>query len=279
MTDLYPDGKRKVRDEGAVNREYQRTEARWNACNRAMMTMYARFLSAERDEPAASSAFSATNVDPANPGLICPYSHMRDHQAPPPTIPTFGPIVLEAIPDHALLTHHASPAKRPPSPNAVWAIADSGASHILIRKANADVLTSTEYTSTKCAPVAVLKTANGAPLAAIGQGTLTIGSLRLPAYIFKDSDLMNNLLGVAPLADRNCTAVFRPSSFQVYRNDEPQPLLSGTRDSLQSLWLVNLSAVTHQLLESDGIPLPPPGAGHWDKGTDARHLYGGQPRR
>ena len=258
MTDRYPDGKRKVRDEGAVDKEYGRTEARWNACNRAMMAMFARFLSAERDGPAAGSAFSATDVDPANSELICPYSHMRDHPAPPQTIPTFGPIVIEAIPDHALLTHHASPARGPPSPDAVWAIADSGASHILIRKADVDVLTSAEYTPTKYAPVAVLKTANGAPLAAIGQGILTIGSLRLPAYVFKDSDLMNNLLGVAPLADRNCTAVFGPSSFQVYRNDGPRPLLSGTRDSSQSLWLVNLSAVTHQLPESDGIPPPHP---------------------
>ncbi len=69
MTDLKPDGNRKVRDEGAVEREYQRTEARCNACNRAMMTMYAQFLIADplRDEPAEGSAFSATDVDPANP--------------------------------------------------------------------------------------------------------------------------------------------------------------------------------------------------------------------
>ncbi len=95
-----------------MEREYQRTAARCNACNRnrAMMTMYAQFLSADPllDEPAEGSAFSATDVDPANPRPICPYSHMRDHPSPPPTIPTFGPIVIEEIPNHDLLTHHTS---------------------------------------------------------------------------------------------------------------------------------------------------------------------------
>jgi hypothetical protein len=77
MTDLYPDGNRKVRDEGAVEREYQRLDARRNACNRAMMELYAQFLIADlpRDDPAGSAFFSATDGDPADPGPTCPYSH------------------------------------------------------------------------------------------------------------------------------------------------------------------------------------------------------------
>ena len=121
-----------------------------------------------------------------------------------------------------------------------------GASHILIRAADAYVLTHAKYTAPNLPPMAVLKTANGAPLAVIGHGTLTMGPLRLTAYIFKDSDLVNNLLGLAPLADRNCTTIFKPSYFHVYRHDEPQPILLGMRDSSRALWLVDLAAITPQ---------------------------------
>ena len=46
---------------------------------------------------------------------------------------------------------------------------------------------------------AILKAANGAMLDSIGRGMLTIGTVTVVAYIFKDTDLVHNLLGIAPL--------------------------------------------------------------------------------
>ncbi len=43
-----------------------------------------------------------------------------------------------------------------------------------------------------------------------------MGHLRVIAYIFKDGDLLNNLMGLAPFADRNCKAVFKATSFSLY---------------------------------------------------------------
>ncbi len=202
---------------------YQRLNTRYNNCNRTMMTVYAQFLIADLplDEPVEGTALSVAAPKSVDQGPKCPYSHMRDHPAPPPAVPMFDPIVIEELPQHALLTRDLRTAAGRHTPNAVWAIADSGASHILIRAADAYILTHSEYTATNLPPLAVLKTANGAPLAVIGQGTLTMGSLGLTAYI---------LLGLAPLADRNCTTIFKPASFHVYRNDGPQPILFGMRD-------------------------------------------------
>jgi hypothetical protein len=58
----------------------------------------------------------------------CPYSHIRDHPAPPPTKPTFVPFVIGDGFDKALFTERLGPRKQPHSQDAVWAIADSGAS-------------------------------------------------------------------------------------------------------------------------------------------------------
>jgi hypothetical protein len=141
-------------------------------------------------------------------------------------------------------------------PNAVWAVTDSGASHILIRESDAHILADIEYTPISAPPIAVLKTANGDPLCAIGQGKFTVGSFSLPAYIFHSRDLVNNLLGLAPFADRACTSTFRPSSFKVYHHKRSTPILTGTRDSSRSLWLVDLNANSVPIPMSDGIPPP-----------------------
>jgi hypothetical protein len=60
-------------------------------------------------------------------------------------------------------------------PDAVWAVADSGSSHILLREGDAHILTDLKYTPVSSPPLAVLKTANGAPLSAIGRGMLAVG--------------------------------------------------------------------------------------------------------
>ncbi len=88
-------------------------------------------------------------------------------------------------------------------------IADTGASHILFREADASILTQvTRCTRNK--PCATLKAANEALLRAIGRGKLTIASMQVEAYIFQNEDLANNLLGVIPFSDLGCTAILSP---------------------------------------------------------------------
>ena len=88
-----------------------------------------------------------------------------------------------------------------------------------------------------------------------------VGSLDITAYMFKDCDLVNNLLGLAPFADRACTSAFRPSQFQIYPHNGSTPILSGTRDSARSLWLVNLG-MKEKSPRSDGIPPPQTHSAH-----------------
>ena len=137
---------------------------------------------------------------------------------------------------------------------------DSGASHILIREADAHILTELQYSHAHLPPFAVLKTANGDPLQAIGKGNLAVGPLHLPAYVFKVQDLVNNLLGLAPFADQACTSIFRPSSFQIFPHKGTTPIMVGTRQSSQSLWMVPLGPSHMTAVGSDGIPPPHPGA-------------------
>jgi hypothetical protein len=71
------------------------------------------------------------------------------------------------------------------------------------------------------------------------------------AYIFQDDDLVNNLMGLAPFADRHCTAVFKATSFSLYHG-KSSIILTGERNSTKELWQVRFGAAT----ESDGIPPP-----------------------
>jgi hypothetical protein len=272
MTDEYPDGTLKVRDEDIVEKTYKLLSARCNNYNRAMFTIYAQFLIA--DLPPINTALSASVEESSSSEPLCPYSHIREHTPPPPTVPQFETIVLDDTTQHALLTQKMRPGVPDSTPNSVWAVADSGASHILIRKSDAHILTSIEYTPVSAPPIAVLKTANGDPLCAIGQGKFTVGSLSLTAYIFQPSDLVNNLLGLAPFADRACTSTFRPTSFQIYPHKGSTPLLVGTRDSSRSLWLVDLNANSLPISTSDGIPPPHQYAAlHTSQMTPAHGVY------
>jgi hypothetical protein len=47
-------------------------------------------------------------------------------------------------------------------------------------------------------PFAILKAANGASLNAIGGRMLTISTVTVITYIFRDTELVHNLLGIAP---------------------------------------------------------------------------------
>jgi hypothetical protein len=66
-------------------------------------------------------------------------------------------------------------------------------------------------------PYAILKAANGAFLDSIGRGMLTIDTVTVVAYIFRDKDLVHNLLGISPFADIGCTAMFTASKFSLFQ--------------------------------------------------------------
>jgi hypothetical protein len=85
-------------------------------------------------------------------------------------------------------------------------------------------------------PFAILKAANGALLDSIGRGILTIQTVTVIAYIFKNEDLVHNLLGIAPFADRGCKATFDAKQFCLYHLDV-QPILVGTRHA-HNLWRI-----------------------------------------
>ena len=84
-------------------------------------------------------------------------------------------------------------------------IVDTGASHVLFRQEDASHLSNVQMS---LSPFAVLKAANGALLDSIGRGMFTIGMVTVIPYIFKDGDLVHNLLRIAPFADRGLKATF-----------------------------------------------------------------------
>jgi hypothetical protein len=118
-------------------------------------------------------------------------------------------------------------AQTPPAVS-VTALADSGASHILLRRSDAHILHRVEYTQPPIPPFATLEAANGGTLHAIGIGTLHGGNqLDLPTYIFVDMELTANLLGLAPFCDRNCTVIITPRALLIYQDPGYVLVLTG----------------------------------------------------
>jgi hypothetical protein len=74
-------------------------------------------------------------------------------------------------------------------------------------------------------------------LKAIGRGTFCIKNIAVMAYVFKDEDLIHNLLGIAPFADCGCEAVFTATDFKLSHNNDL--LLTGKRHSA-NLWHIAL---------------------------------------
>ncbi len=82
-------------------------------------------------------------------------------------------------------------------------------------------------------PFAILKAANRQILKAIGRGIFRIKHIAVVAYVFKDDDLVHNLLGIAPFADCGCKAGFTAADLNLYHNHDL--LLTGKRHSAY-LW-------------------------------------------
>ena len=128
-------------------------------------------------------------------------------------------------------------------------IVDTGASHVLFREQDSRILSHIQMSAPDTTPYAMLRAANGAPLHSIGRGMFTIKTVTVVAHIFRDEDLVTNLLGIAPFADRGCTALFTSSKFSLYHLDKI-PILTGERHS-HNLWRIQIQA------QPDAVINPP----------------------
>jgi hypothetical protein len=199
---------------------------------------------------AANPATKTSGESAAN--VPCPYTHAKDQPAPPLTVPQFETISMSETTHKALFMAHDACYS-----TIHTALADSGASHILFRESQSDCLSQIERCQ-RDKPFAVLKTANGAVLKAIGRGQLTIAQCTVTAYIFRDAELAHNLLGLIPFANLGCTMIFQPHLFGIYLPNTQTPFVVGSRTSANALWTVDLNQYTahHKHIDSDGIPPP-----------------------
>ncbi len=281
-----------------IEPEYERLSTICNNLNRGMLTEYAQFLGSFRERPPSRKrpvdvAFAAApeplhqdeiagnatmvsfektetaggldtattaNSEPKTSGGSAPTvpypnsMHAKDQSAPPLAVPQFETISVPETSHKALLMAHAACGS-----TARTALADSGASHILFRELQSDCLSQIERCQ-RDRPFAVLKTANGAVLKSIGRGQLTIAQCTVTAYIFRDTELAYNLLGLIPFANLGCTMIFEPRLFGIYQPNAQTPFVVGSRTSANALWTVDLDQCTerHKYVDSDGIPPPPP---------------------
>jgi hypothetical protein len=117
-------------------------------------------------------------------------------------------------------------------------IVDTGASHILFREQDSSLLTNVQMSPPIARPFAILTAANGASLKSIGRGMLNLATITVVAYIFRDSELVHNLLGIAPFADLDCTATFSATQFQLHHLSKV-PILLGERHA-RNLWRIHI---------------------------------------
>jgi hypothetical protein len=232
--------------------------------NRAMFRIYINYL-----EPAAGTSMLAMSVMNDNTETPCPYRHARDAPLPPVTQPLFDPIAQG--PAAGALTAHRRRPNLEHQQRTVWAIADTGASHVLIRDSDSWVLSDVRRRSEHDPPYAAMNAANGGLLSAVGRGQMTIGGLPLVAFIFRDQDLVSNLLGLSPFANHGCESTFKAKSFQIYRPHTRTVIVHGTRSAPNTLWDVDISAaVLASTPATDGIP--PPAKGQQGIFIEANHV-------
>jgi hypothetical protein len=125
----------------------------------------------------------------------------------------------------------------PPRPHNL--IVDTGASHVLFQEKHMGLLTNVQLSRPNNKPFATLTTANGQVLKSIGRGIFRVKTIAVVAYIFKDDELVHNLLGIAPFADCGCHAVFTATDFNLFHGKHL--LLTGKRHSA-NLWHIVLPA-------------------------------------
>jgi hypothetical protein len=170
-----------------------------------------------------------------------PYRLIQNEPTPAPTKPTFSVkghddvSTLTQITDDLVVLHIGY------NPNLTSAtmLVDSGASHILVRQEHMHVLKDVVMPAPDTKSFAKLKSAKkGSDLSSIGRGVLQIGHFCLPAFIFSDEELEDTLLGLDPLTEHGCTAIFTHQSFHLYHKTNPEPILSGFKKTNQKAWKV-----------------------------------------
>ncbi len=75
-------------------------------------------------------------------------------------------------------------------------------------------------------------------LSPIGRGLLQIGPFCFPAYIFRDDELQESLLGLNPLTKRGCSATFTDETFSLHHELNKEPVLYGSKTTNQKSWRV-----------------------------------------
>jgi hypothetical protein len=73
------------------------------------------------------------------------------------------------------------------------------------------------------------------------------------AFIFGNDELEDTLLGLDPLSEHRCTAIFIHESFHLYYKTNPEPILSGSKTSNQKAWKVQIQQPTKA---PDIVPVP-----------------------
>ena len=130
-------------------------------------------------------------------------------------------------------------------------IVDTGASHVLFQHKHMDLLRNVVLSQPQTPPFAVLRAANGQILTAIGKGIFQVKHISVIAYIFKNEDLVHNLLGIAPFADCGCKAVFTAQDFNLYHKKDL--ILTGRRHSA-NLWHISLNGPATTYVPAATVP-------------------------
>jgi hypothetical protein len=126
---------------------------------------------------------------------------------------------------------------------AVSFIPDSGATHILIRESDADILSSVApFPPHTRKPH--FEVANKQFIVPFASGFITFSNtdVTLRAYIFRDRDLADNLFGIAPLLRHGYTATFTENDFVLHTSSNI--LLYGTKAPLSNSWRFSLPRPT-----------------------------------
>jgi hypothetical protein len=152
-------------------------------------------------DPQPASPYSSPSHTQPEPAPVPPTRHSSRYQATKrtryePSAMGQGPTDLNAF----MATTERSPLNH--------LIVDTGASHVLFRERDTSILSNIQMSQAGSSPFALLRAANGALLSAIGRGILKISTVTVIAYIFRDTDLVHNLLGIAFCGQRMYSHVF-----------------------------------------------------------------------
>jgi hypothetical protein len=162
---------------------------------------------------------SMVQLDDDKEEIGAPYRPIQDVPVPSPTKPIFtlehthaNEGILTQLTTELMAMHIGQNAHK-----SATMLVDSGASHILGRQEHAHVLTNVTMSGPNGHAFASLKSAKkGSEPSAIGKGILQIGPFFLPAFIFSNDELEDTLLGLDPLTEAGCTAIFNKESFQLF---------------------------------------------------------------